>query len=107
MTSQIDRAVSIVSWIGDNSKKIQSTLGAVALYLSGLEAAHPSKTVWEILTSGGMTSVLTIGAGILGALVSGWRTSNAQSNFQAALAAKKANKEYAKLPPLNEDGEEQ
>ena len=71
-----ESAAGVLNWLANNSRKVQSVIASLALYIGGLEAAHPTKSFWEILTDSGTVGVMTIGAGVLGALIAGWKTSS-------------------------------
>ena len=83
-----------IQWIAQNSAKVQSVIASVALYIGGIEAAHPSKDFWEVLTSGGQTGMLTIAAGVIGAAVAGWRTQQGPGRIGQSRLRKKARNEW-------------
>ena len=105
MTSEASK----IQWLADNTAKVKSVLGAVALYIGGIEAAHPTQSFWEVFTSGGeqgYTGALTIAAGILGAAIAAWRTDSTQpSKFSQKRDAKLDQKVAASLNRLNGNGD--
>ena len=86
----ISKVVEATDWAANNIDKIKSAVYSVAIYWAGLEVAHQTKSVWEILTSGGLTSAITITAGVLTALVSGWRTKSGPTEKQVRRAEARA-----------------
>lgn len=81
---------TVFQWLIANHRKLKSVVASAALYIGGIEAAHPDLSFWEVLTKGGVVSVLTIGAGVLSALAAGWKTSSEPTGKQQAKAARKA-----------------
>ena len=94
-----------IQWVIDNSAKIKSVIGAIALYIGGIEAAHPTQSFWEVFTNG-FSGALTIVAGIIGAAVAGYRTdSTAPTKWQVRQQTKIQQAVSDELDRRNGNGE--
>lgn len=112
MTSEIGRVFSVVQWALDNSKKIQSVIASVGVYvgsLQGIAAAENGvggdewKHFWDLLVA----QPFLIVPGVIGAAIAGWRTSSAPTARQERKAERKQQAkldEYRQLKELDENG---